>query len=125
VEANDFIERLTHLSSDDVLVLAAALRHEHDSVDGEVAWWRATIAVSTSLKRCHRAREAGVLAHRAAAAVLQAAERSDGTVGRDDATIVARAASDVARALVAEGVAALPAAASAVVLAPWRPVVAA
>ncbi len=46
-------------------------------------------------------------------------------VSREDATLVARAASEVARALVADRGAALPHAATEVVLAPWHPLVAA
>jgi hypothetical protein len=77
------------------------------------------------LKRRHRSREAGLAAHRASVAVLHAADRAAVPVTRPDATLVARAASEVARALVADRGAPAPHPASAVVLAPWLSLVAA
>lgn|GEM_PF-2655212 len=125
MEPDEFTQRLNDLSGHAIVELAAALRHELDSVDGEVAWWRATIAIGATLKHRHRTREAGLAAHRASTAVLDAATRSADDVPHEDATLVARAASEVARALVADRGAAIPHPASAVVLGPWRLVVAA
>jgi hypothetical protein len=125
VEPDEFTERLTELSGHAIVALASTLRHEMDSVDGELSWWRATIAIGATLKRHHRSREAGLAAHRASVAVLEAADRSTVAVSREDATLVARAASEVARALVADRGAPLPHAATEVVLAPWHALVAA
>jgi hypothetical protein len=125
VEPDEFTERLADLSGHAIVALAATLRHELASVDGEVARWRATIAIGATLKRHHRSREAGLAAHRASLAVLDAADRSSVQLTREDTTLVARAASEVARALIADRGASLPHAVTDIVLAPWHPVVAA
>jgi hypothetical protein len=81
--------------------LAAALRTEHDCADAEVAWWRATVAVAGTLRSRHRTREASGAATAAADAVRRAAVAAGvGDGARDDVTMVARAAADVARGLV-------------------------
>jgi hypothetical protein len=121
VEPDEFLEALADLSGHAILALASTLRHELESVDGEVAWWRATIVIDTTLKQHHRSREAGLAAHRASVAVLAAADRSTVPLSREDMTIVARAASDVARALIADHGGPAPHAAAEIVLAPWRP----
>ena len=120
MEPDEFTEWVSDLSGHAIVALASSLRHEMESVDGEVSWWRATVAIGATLKRHHRSREAGLAAHRASVAVLEAADRSTEPVSREDATLVARAASEVARALVADRGAALPHAATEVVLAPWH-----
>lgn len=125
MEPDEFAELLGDLSGHAIVALAVNLRHEMDSVDGEVAWWRATIAIGATLKRHHRSREAGLAAHRASLAVLDAADRSNVPLSREDTTLVARAASEVARALVADRGAPLPHAATEIVLAPWHDLVAA
>ena len=122
VEPAEFAERLSELTGPEIAALAASLRHELDTADGEVSWWRATIAIGANLKRHHRSREAGLAAHRASSAVVSAAERS-GVISRDDVTVVARAASEVARVLVAAHDHDVPETTIGVLLAPWRPVV--
>src|SRR5215831_13040221 len=101
MDTTEFFERLGTLDGPDLVWLAQSLRHETGTADGEVAWWRATTAVSAILRRQHRSREAGLAAHRAAEMVLDIADRGSDQVDRADATLVARAAADVARALVA------------------------
>jgi hypothetical protein len=123
VEPDEFTERVSDLSGHAIVALASTLRHEMESVDGEVSWWRATVAIGATLRRHHRSREAGLAAHRASRAVLEAAQRSSVPVSREDTTLVARAASEVARALVADRGTLYPHAASAVVLAPWHELV--
>ena len=123
MESTAFTSRLKTLTGADIHVVAEALRHEIDTADGEVTWWRATTAVGATLRRQHRSRQAGLVAHEAAQSVLDAADRSGG-VQRADAILVARAASDVARALVA-GPSAGTSSAAEVLLAPWAPLVAA
>jgi hypothetical protein len=123
VEPAAFAERLSELSGAEIAAIASSLRHELESAEGEVSWWRATITIGANLKRHHRSREAGLAAHRASAAVLQAAEKTDSVVRKDDVTVVARAASEVARVLVAEHDHDVPATISAVLLAPWQSLV--
>lgn len=97
-----FAERLGRLTADQIESLACCLRAELGSAEGEIAWWRATMGVDRSLRCARRGRAAGAAAHEASAAVLRAAERAGiRTTERDAVTLVARAASDVARALVA------------------------
>ena len=42
VEADQFSERLRDLSGQTIVSIATTIRHEMESVDGEVTWWRAT-----------------------------------------------------------------------------------
>src|SRR3954451_17849482 len=87
---NAFNERLRALTGDAICELATALRHELDTAEGELAWWRATIAVSAALKRDHRTREAGLAAHNASVALMEAAQRAGILdTARDDVTAVA------------------------------------
>jgi hypothetical protein len=123
MESTTFTSRLRTLTGTDITDVASALRHEIETADGEVTWWRATTAVGALLRHQHRSREAGLIAHEAAQSVLEAADRS-GDVDRADAILVARAASDVARALVA-GPSAGANNAAETLLAPWRTLVAA
>src|SRR4051794_37840826 len=118
MEPTTFTTRLRTLTARDIGAIARALRHEIDTADGVVTWWRATTAVGATLRRQHRSRQAGLIAHEAAQSVLDAAGRS-GDVSRADAILVARAASDVALALAA-GPSAPATSAVEVLLAPWR-----
>lgn len=121
----DFSDVLEHLGGDDIARVAAELRSDLSSAEGEVAWWRATIAVSGLLRRTHRTREASMAAHRAACAVVGAARIAGmGDERRDEVTQVARAAAEVARALVAGDGAEVPAAVGESLLHAWRPLVA-
>jgi hypothetical protein len=120
VEPAAFAERLSELTGTDITDLANSLRRELDTAEGEVSWWRATITIGANLQRHHRSREAGLAAHRASCAVVDAARNAPEPVGRDDVTAVARAASEVARVLVALHDDDVPEATIAVLLAPWR-----
>jgi len=124
VELAAFVDRLDELTGADIAAVAAQLRQELATADGELSWWRATIAVGANLKRHHCSREAGMAAHRASVSVLDAAARTDTDVSRDDVIVVARAASEVARVLVAEAHDYVPEMLIAVLLAPWRRLVA-
>ena len=102
MESSEFAARVGLLTGGEIAAIAAALRQEHDSADGEVAWWRATVAVTGTLRRRHCTRQASVAAHAVAEAVRRAAERAGlAESDRTLVTMVARAAADVARALVA------------------------
>ena len=124
MDPSEFNQRLRELSGEAICTLATALRHELDTTEGEVAWWRATIAITAALKRQRRSREAGLAAHTASVALVDAATRA-GLIdsAREDVTIVARAASEVARALVAETTELLPTGTATAVLAPWESLV--
>jgi hypothetical protein len=121
MQASDFTTRLTRLTAAEFTAIATALRAEHDTADSEVAWWRATMAVNTTLRRQRRTREAGLAAHDASAAVLDAG-RNCGALDHDRDTViaVARAASDVARAIVAGPAPGLPVLAAEVLSSPFR-----
>lgn len=124
MELETFVDRLDALTGDDIADVAVELRREFETADGELCWWRATIAVGANLKRHHRSREAGLAAHRASVAVLRAADKADMRVSKDDVTLVARAASEVARVLVADQERDVPQLLIGVLVAPWRTVVA-
>jgi hypothetical protein len=121
MQASEFTARLNQLRADDFMTIASALRAERDTADSEVAWWRATLAVNASLRRQRRTREAGLAAHVASSAVIEAA-RGCGVLDddRDIAIAVARAASDVARAIVAGHVPGLPVVAAEVLASPFQ-----
>ena len=124
MELAAFVDRLSELTGADISAVASNLRSELATADGELSWWRATIAVGANLKRNHCSREAGLAAHRSSVAVLDAATRTGADVSKDDVTLVARAASEVARVLVAEAHDYVPGMLIAVLLAPWFPLVA-
>ena len=123
MEPAAFVERLNRLTGPEITALAASLRRELETADGELSWWRATIAIGANLKRHHCSREAGLVAHRCSTAVVHAATTTAADISKDDVTLVARAASEVARVLVAEQHHDVPGGIT-VLLAPWRPLVA-
>jgi hypothetical protein len=119
-----FTERLTAMSGSDISRIAADLRTDLETADGEVAWWRATIAVSGALRRERLTRVAGLAAHHAAAAVVAAAQRAGFEEERwGEVTAVARAAAEVARVLVASAEEAVPHAVQEPLLHPWHELV--
>ena len=124
MEPAAFVDRLNELTGPEISALAAGLRHDFETPDGELSWWRATIAVGANLKRHHRSRDASIAAHRSSVAVLHAASKAGADVDKDDVTLVARAASEAARVLVADEHHDVPHALIGVLLAPWRPLVA-
>jgi hypothetical protein len=121
MQASEFTARLNRLTAEEFTTIVAALRAEHETADSEVAWWRATLAVNATLRRQRRTREAGLAAHHASTAVIEAA-RCCGVLenDRDTAIAVARAASDVARAMVAGHVPGLPVLAADVLASPFQ-----
>jgi hypothetical protein len=122
----DFTARLTALDAATIARIAADLRADLQTADGEVAWWRATVAVSGALRRERRTRLAGLAAHHAAAAVVAAAQRAGyGEERWSEVTAVARAAAEVARALVAAGDEGVPASVQEPLLHPWHALAAA
>ena len=122
IDTDDFTSRLHGLSAEEIDRVAAALRAELDSVDGEVAWWRATIELTGALRRHHCTRQASMAAHRASVAVLEAARAAgvDDDAHRSDVTAVARAAAEAARVRVLLARGEMSAAATEPLLHPWH-----
>jgi len=83
--------------------IAGAIRVATGTAAGEVAWWRATIAVEREIRHAHALVAAGLVAHRAATAVTDRAGELGLPLPDPDVTTVARAAAEAARALVAGG----------------------
>lgn len=121
MRTDEFTRQLRRMSGTQILEVAAELRGMFGSAAGEVAWWRATVAVERTLRRERRSRVGGRAAHEATLAVMTAARRSGVTdAHRDEVTLVARAAGDVARALAAGPAGEIHVAE---LLRPWRPVI--
>src|SRR5687768_12298391 len=96
-----FVGRLRCLSGEQVTMIARASEGARASIAGEVEWWRATAIVSRDLRRRRRSRRAAVASLRASEAVRAAPGASGAANG--DVLHAARAAGEVARALVAGG----------------------
>lgn len=100
METETLNQRLAQLSADEIASLAARIRMvDHDD---DVAWWRATITVNGSLRRSHHSIRSARAADAAARAVVSAGRRVGLDSAAPDVVVVATAAGDVARALVAE-----------------------
>jgi hypothetical protein len=98
-----FVRRMHDLRPAELRRVADRLVGQHASAEGELAWWRATVAVGAALRAGRRSRAGSVAAHRASAAVLAGAAAAGLTAADHDVTAVARAAGEVARLLVAGG----------------------
>ena len=102
MDTSEFLHRLEAMSPEEFARVAENLRADWSSADGEVGWWRATVAIGCTLRRLHKTREAGLAAHQVSAAIVQRAEAlSLLEREHDQVTLVARAAADVVRGLVA------------------------
>jgi len=97
----EFVDTLSRLSARDITRLAKSLRARRDLTD-DLGWWQATVALECSLRRHHRVAASSAAARRACQAVLSAAGRAGVAPDSALALEVARAAGEVARALVAE-----------------------
>ena len=121
MDADRFVHELAHMGEHELRAVADLVRHDALSAEGELSWWRATSAVAAALKATRNGRQAATVAHHAVQAVMLAADRCGMlTDDRDQATAVARAAADAARAMIADptGVGT-----SQVLVAPFRPIV--
>ncbi|KAA0234923.1 MAG: hypothetical protein JJLCMIEE_01337 [Acidimicrobiales bacterium] len=98
MDAGDFFGRLDQLSAADISRIAILLRDGERTVEGRVGHVRARAEVDRVLRATRRSRPARRSTHEAGLAVMEAARRLGGRVGRDDLTLVARSAEDVARA---------------------------
>src|SRR4051794_2741475 len=100
MELTHFTHAIARLSGDDIRAVATGLQAAHSSAADEVSWWQATIAIDRVLRSNGRTRTAAMAAMTATKAV-QAAASGDGIALPDPAvTTVARAAAEVARAIV-------------------------
>ena len=99
--ADEFVSRLRCLTNGQLATLARRVEDARATTAGDIAWWRATAAVSRRLRHMHRSRAAAIAALRASEAVLGA----PGAAGlpHDGVVRAARAAGDLARVLVASG----------------------
>jgi hypothetical protein len=95
-----FVRLLTRLTSTDLEALAVSIKTNRDPED-DLDWWQATLALERSLRRNHRLRQAATAAGTAVLAVLAAATRAGWAPDDPDVTLVATAAGETARALVA------------------------
>jgi hypothetical protein len=101
MQLESFIEALERLTAQQLGAVADQLDAAYASAAGEVAWWQATVDIERSVRRQHCGRHAMLAAHRASLAVLAAARSAAMELPDGRVTLVARAAADVARGLVA------------------------
>jgi hypothetical protein len=101
MDVESLIEVLGGLSEKELTAIAAVIAADADSAAGEVAWWHATVEVERQLRQRRRGRQANLAACRAARAVQRAAALAGVSLPDARVTLVARAAADVARGVVA------------------------
>ena len=101
MELSHFNHAIGRLTGDEIRVIATGLQASHSSAADEVDWWQATITIDRVLRTSGRTRTAAMAAMTATKAV-QSAAVADGIDLPDSAvTSVARAAAEIARAIVA------------------------
>ena len=96
-----FVAALDALTGDDIRALAIDLDVMIATPAEEIEVTRAYLAIEAALRRAHQVREAATAGHRAAGAVMHAAERAAIALPDPGVTRVARAAATIARGLVA------------------------
>ena len=101
VDVTAFGHALAELTVADIRAIASDLAAVSTSPADDVATTRAVLVVEQTLRRSHRLQHAAAAALVAATAVQQVAHDADVSMPDDDVTRVARAAAQVARALVA------------------------
>ena len=102
MEVGEFSRALEGLTAEDVHRIAATLTNNHsDNAADEVEAWRVTLTIDRVLRRTHRTRLAARAASSITHTVLQIAAAQGIRLPDEEVTHVARAAAEVARALVA------------------------
>ena len=96
-----FVTALRRLTAAELRELAFDLDHALGSAADELALYKAVAEVDRAARRVHLVSQAGLAAHLTVEAVLTAARTAGIDLPDSDVTRVARAASQVARALVA------------------------
>jgi len=99
VDTDGLVIALEKLTEGDIRRVAELLRGHGDSAAGELDAWHATIDIDRALRRQRLSREAAHSATRATHAVQAAAAASGVELPDPDVTVVARAAAEIARAL--------------------------
>ena len=105
MDTRAFTECLRRLGHEEIERAAARLCEERATAAGEVTWWEDTLMIQGILRTHRASRHAARHAHDACTAVQRAAQASGFELPDEVVTAVARAAAEVARALVAEAVA--------------------
>jgi hypothetical protein len=100
-----FVGRLRVMTAEDMTAIARAFEDGRATVAGDLEWWRATMSVSRELRRLRRSGRAAVASSMASEAVLSAPGAAE--LPRGCVVQTARAAGEIARALVAGSPAAL------------------
>ncbi len=101
MDAAVFTEMLRRLTPGDLHGIAAAVDVHSGSPADEVEAWRVTITIDRALRRTRQTRVAAHAASGATHAVVAVAEAHGIVLPDPQVTLVARAAAEVARALVA------------------------
>jgi hypothetical protein len=102
VDVDEFVQWWCARSRTDIEWMVEALELTRETAGGTVCWIRAAHDVDVTLRRAGRLRQACQAAHRATIAALDAcATTGVAAADRSAATLVARAAGDAARGLVA------------------------
>jgi hypothetical protein len=101
VDVVAFGRALTELSVDEIRAISRDLSDASSSIADEIALTRSVLLIEQTLRRTHRLQNAAAAALAAATAVQEAAQRARVTLPDSDVTRVARAAAQLARALVA------------------------
>lgn len=98
---SEFVDLLHDLDRDAIERVAKRLADDRSTAAGDVAWWEDTLCVQSALRAQRASRRAARTAHAACGAVQRAAQADGIELPDEVVTLVARAAADVARALVA------------------------
>jgi hypothetical protein len=103
MDAREFTEALTRMPRGTIESVAAAIELNFATAEGELAWWKAHLAIHDVLKNQGALRQAASAAHHASGAVLRAATNAGMAMPNEIVTRVAREAQEVARGIVAGG----------------------
>jgi len=101
VELSEFVATIQTMTEDEVRRVAVELETRSMSSADEVSWWRAHITIDRAIRDRRCSRSASLAATSAAQAVVHVAEDADVMLPDPAVTAVARAAADIARAIVA------------------------
>jgi hypothetical protein len=118
MDAREFTEALTQMPRATIESVASAIELHFSTVEGEVGWWKAHLAIHDVLKAQGGLRLAAAAAHQASEAVLRAAANAGLALPNELVTRVAREAQEIARGLAAGGAAENPVA---YLLESWAP----
>ncbi len=99
MDTDGLVIALEKLTAADIRRVAERLRGHSDSAAGELDAWHATLDIDRALRRRRLSREAAHCSTRASHAVQTAAAASGMELPDPDVTVVARAAAEIARAL--------------------------